>query len=122
MLDTVPADKTHRCHAVTEQVRADLKHAALAHLSSGFFTANAAWLVLAVIAFDLTRAAASRTDPDLARATTALPGRPQGGRRADPFNLVYRGGGPLDSRTRSVVWRRCWCTLDNPAPVISSTR
>ncbi|GIN05330.1 hypothetical protein Pve01_69880 [Planomonospora venezuelensis] len=71
VLDTVAADKTHRHHAVIEQVHADLKHAALAHLPSGVFTANAAWLVLAVIAFNLTRAAASLTDPQLARATTA---------------------------------------------------
>jgi len=49
--DTVAADKTHRGHAIIEQVHADLKHAALAHLPSGKFTANAAWLVLAVMAF-----------------------------------------------------------------------
>ena len=61
VLDTVAADKTHRGHAVIEQVHADLKGAALAHLPSGVFTANAAWLVLAVIAFNLTRAAASLT-------------------------------------------------------------
>lgn len=65
------ADKTHRHHAVIEQVHADLKGAALAHLPSGVFTANAAWLVLTVIAFNLTRAAASLTDPQLMRATTA---------------------------------------------------
>ena len=35
------------------------------------FTANAAWLVLAVIAFNLTRAAGTIAAPDLARATTA---------------------------------------------------
>jgi hypothetical protein len=35
------------------------------------FTANAAWLVLAVIAFNLTRAAGVLTGTDLARATTA---------------------------------------------------
>jgi hypothetical protein len=35
------------------------------------FTANAAWLVLAVIAFNLTRAAATLTTPALARASTA---------------------------------------------------
>jgi len=34
------------------------------------FTANAAWLVLAVIAFNLTRAAGALAAPDLARATT----------------------------------------------------
>ena len=69
--DTVAADKTHRGHAIIEQVHADLKHAALAHLPSGKFTANAAWLVLAVMAFNLTRAAATVTGPGLAKATTA---------------------------------------------------
>ena len=67
-LDTVTADKTHRGHAIIEQVNADLKNSALAHLPSGVFTANAAWLVLAVIAFNLTRAAAAGSD--LAKATT----------------------------------------------------
>jgi hypothetical protein len=71
VLDTVAADKTHRHHAVIEQVHADLKSAALAHLPSGVFTANAAWLVLAVIAFNLTRTAASLTEPQIAKATTA---------------------------------------------------
>lgn len=71
LADTVAADKTHRGHAIIEQVHADLKHAALAHLPSGKFTANAAWLVLAVMAFNLTRAAATITGPGLAKATTA---------------------------------------------------
>ena len=70
-LDTVAADKTHRGHAIIEQVHADLKASALAHLPSGVFTANAAWLVLAVIAFNLTRTAATITGPGLAKATTA---------------------------------------------------
>ena len=64
LLDTVTADKVHRRHAIIEQVHADLKNSALAHLPSGVFTANAAWLVLAVIAFNLTRAAAALTTPD----------------------------------------------------------
>ena len=64
-LDTVAADKTHRGHAIIEQVHADLKNSALAHLPSGRFTANAAWLVLAVIAFNLTRAAATITGKGL---------------------------------------------------------
>jgi DDE family transposase len=71
LLDTVAADKTHRGHAIIEQVHADLKSSALAHLPSGVFTANAAWLVLAVIAFNLTRAAGALTATDLAKATTA---------------------------------------------------
>lgn len=70
-LDTVTADKTHRQHAVIEQVNADLKSSALAHLPSGVFTANAAWLVLAVIAFNLTRAAAALAGGTLTKATTS---------------------------------------------------
>jgi len=70
-LDTVTADKTHRGHAIIEQVHADLKDSALAHLPSGRFAANAAWLVLAVMAFNLTRAAATITGPALGKARTA---------------------------------------------------
>lgn len=69
-MDTVTADKTHRAHAVIEQVNADLKDSALAHLPSGLFTANAAWLVLATMAFNLTRAAAAVAGNQLAKART----------------------------------------------------
>jgi hypothetical protein len=70
--DTVAADQTHRRHAIIENVHADLKASALAHLPSGKFNANAAWLVCAVMAFNLTRAAATLTKATaLARATTA---------------------------------------------------
>ncbi|WP_345301002.1 IS1380 family transposase, partial [Gordonia humi] len=71
--DTVAADKTHRGHAIIEQVHADLKNGPLAHLPSGVFTANSAWLVLAVITFNLTRTAGVIADRAgrLARATTA---------------------------------------------------
>ena len=71
VLDTVATDQTHRGHAIIENVHADLKNSALAHLPSGKFNANAAWLVLAVIAFNLTRAAAAIVGPDLAKTTTA---------------------------------------------------
>ena len=71
VFNTITADTTHRGHAVIEQVNADLKASALAHLPSGVFTANAAWLVLAVMAFNLTRAAATLTGTGLAKATTA---------------------------------------------------
>ena len=56
-LPTLPAEADHRRHAIIEQVIADLKNGPLAHLPSGKFPANAAWLVLAAIAFNLTRAA-----------------------------------------------------------------
>jgi hypothetical protein len=70
-LDTVTADTTHRGHAIIEQVFADLKGSALAHLPSGRFASNSAWLVLASIAFNLTRAAGAIAGGRHARVTTA---------------------------------------------------
>jgi hypothetical protein len=70
VLNTVAADKTHRGHAIIEQVHADLKNSALAHLPSGRFMANSAWLVLAVMAFNLTRAAGTLAGGRFSRATT----------------------------------------------------
>jgi Transposase DDE domain group 1 len=67
MLD---AEATHRDHAIIEQVIADLKDSALAHLPSGRFTANAAWLACATIAHNLTRAAGALASPRHARART----------------------------------------------------
>ena len=67
MLD---AEATHRDHAIIEQVIADLKDSALAHLPSAVFTANAAWLVCATIAFNLTRAAGALASTRHARART----------------------------------------------------
>jgi len=68
MLD---AETCHRQHAVIEQVNADLKSGALAHLPSGSFAANSAWLVLAAIAFNLTRATGTLASTFHARATGA---------------------------------------------------
>ncbi len=65
------AEKTHRAHAIIEQVIADLKAGPLTHLPSGKFTANFAWLVLAAMAFNLTRAAGTLASAFHARATTA---------------------------------------------------
>jgi hypothetical protein len=70
-LPMLDAEAAHRGHAVIEQVIADLKNSALAHLPSGSFAANAAWLVLAAIAFNLTRAAGALASAFHARATTA---------------------------------------------------
>ncbi len=67
----VDAESTHRGHAIVEQVIADLKNSALAHLPSGRFTANAAWLVCAAIAFNLTRALGVLAGAQFTRATTA---------------------------------------------------
>ena len=56
--DTVAADHIHRRHAIIEQINAELKNGALAHMPSGVFNANAAWLAVAAITHNLLRAAA----------------------------------------------------------------
>jgi hypothetical protein len=66
----VAAEACHRDHALIEGVFADLKDGPLAHAPSGKFTANSAWLVLAAIAFNLTRAAARLASKTLGRART----------------------------------------------------
>lgn len=50
----VDADLTHRGHAIVEQVFADLIDGPLAHMPSGRFAANAAWLTLAAMTHNLT--------------------------------------------------------------------
>jgi hypothetical protein len=65
------AEADHRRHAIIEQVIADLKAGPLAHLPSGRFNANGAWLVLAAMALNLTRAAGTLASLFHARATTA---------------------------------------------------
>ena len=70
-LGLVDAEACHRDHAQIEGVFADLKDGPLAHAPSGKFTANAAWLVCAAIAFNLTRAAARIASKTLGRARTA---------------------------------------------------
>ena len=119
--DTVAADKTHRGHAIIEQVHADLKNSALAHLPSGVFTANAAWLVLAVIAFNLTRAAATLTGPTLAKATTAtirrkliaIPARIA--RRARRLTLHLPQAWPWE-----VAWTRLFTQTCGPPPPVTT--
>ena len=56
--DTVAADHIHRKHAIIEQINAELKNGALAHMPSGVFNANAAWVAVAAITHNLMRAAA----------------------------------------------------------------
>ena len=68
----VQAEAQHRGHAVIEQVNADLIAGALAHLPSGRFAANDAWLTCAAISHNLTRAAGVLAGPAYrsARPTT----------------------------------------------------
>ncbi len=71
-LDKIQADQYHRGHAIIEQVIAELKAGPLAHLPSGKFTANAAWLACAVIAFNIARAAAVAAGMTKIRMATLL--------------------------------------------------
>jgi Transposase DDE domain group 1 len=57
--ELVQAEGQHRDHAIIEQVFADWSDGPLAHLPSGFFPANAAWLTCAAITHNLLRAAGS---------------------------------------------------------------
>ena len=65
------AEAQHRDHAVIEQVFADWASGPLAHLPSGSFPANAAWLTLAAIACNLLRAAGALASLTYAKARGA---------------------------------------------------
>jgi len=54
---TAAADITHRRHALIETVFADLIDGPLAHMPSGRFGANSAWILCAAITHNLLRAA-----------------------------------------------------------------
>jgi hypothetical protein len=68
---TTDADLTHRAHAVIEGVFADLIDGPLAHLPSGRFGANGAWLICATIAHNLLRAAGTLTSRTYGKARAA---------------------------------------------------
>lgn len=70
-LSTVESDLTHRQHAIIETTFADLIDGPLAHLPSGRFDANAAWVVCAAIAHNLLRAAGTLTSTFHAKARGA---------------------------------------------------
>ena len=67
----IQAEAHHRDHAIIEQVFADLSCGPLAHLPSGRFPVNAAWLTLAAICHNLTRAAGCLASAFHARARNA---------------------------------------------------
>lgn len=117
-LSAVEADQRHRDHAIVEQVIAELKANALAHLPSGSYAANAAWVAHAVIAFNLARATGAAA-PGHARARWAtlrdriinIPARIAAtGRRLDlhlPRDWPWATG-----------WESLWATATGPpAPV-----
>jgi hypothetical protein len=83
--DTLTLEADHRRHAVVEDPIRDLKYGlGLNHLPSGRFAANAAWLVINVLAYNLARwvdrigrgpTAPPRTVKTMRSRVFALPGR-----------------------------------------------
>jgi hypothetical protein len=69
--ELVQAEGQHRDHAVIGQVPADWTDGPLAHLPSGHFAANAAWLPIAAMAHNLLRAAGALASLLLAKARAA---------------------------------------------------
>jgi Transposase DDE domain group 1 len=67
----VQAESQHRGHAIVEQVFADVTSGPLAHLPSGRFAANAAWLTIAAMAHNLLRAAGALASLPYAKARAA---------------------------------------------------
>lgn len=118
-LGLVEADQRHRDHALIEQVIAELKDGPLAHLPSGKYAANAAWVAHAVIAFNIARAAAVAADQHRARWATL---------RTRIINVPAR----IASTGRRMVlhlpthwpwansWESLWSTATGPPAIVAT--
>jgi len=105
-LDAVAADAHHRDHAIIEQVNAELKAGPLAHLPSGKYAANAAWLACTVMAFNLSRAAAHATGMPKARMATMT-------RRivATPARIAHTARHVIVHLPATWPWANAWTLL-----------
>ncbi|MFC6554279.1 hypothetical protein [Nonomuraea cavernae] len=112
------AEEHHRDHAVQEQVNADLIDGPLAHLPSGHFAANAAWLTCAAITHNLLRALGCLASAFHARARgTTL-------RRhliSVPARLARHGRGHLTLHLPrhwrwGLAWMNTFTTTHDPPP------
>ena len=118
-LGLVEADQTHRAHAIIEQVIAELKDGPLAHLPSGTYAANAAWVAHAVIAFNIARASAVAAGQPKARWATVrtqiinTPARVASTGRRLVLHLPEHW--PWES-----AWQTLWATATRPR-VVSTT-
>src|SRR6478752_4957483 len=107
-LPTAEADITHRRHAIIETTFADLIDGPLAHIPSGLFAANCAWLACAVIAHNLLRAAGTIAGGDhtVARGATL---------RRDLVTVPARFAAPARKPTLHLPahwpWQTGWKTL-----------
>lgn len=118
-LSLVEADERHRDHAVIEQVIAELKDGPLAHLPSGKYAANAAWVAHAVIAFNLARATAVAANMRTARWATLrtkiikIPARiASTSRRLDLHLPVHWPWAP--------AWQLLWSTATSPPATVTA--
>ena len=111
-LPSTEADPTHRRHAIIETTFADLIDGPLAHIPSGLFSANCAWLAAAVIAHNLLRAAGTLAGGDAAVARGAT-------LRRDLVNVPARFAAPARKPTlhlpthwpRQTQWKTLWDTV-----------
>ena len=116
-LPTAEADLTHRKHAIVETTFADLIDGPLAHIPSGLFAANCAWLACAVIAHNLLRAAATLAGGEHAVARGAT-------LRRDLVNVPARFAAPARKPTlhlpahwpSQIGWKTLWDNIIGYSP------
>ena len=107
-LPTTEADITHRKHAIVETTFADLIDGPLAHIPSGLFAANCAWLACAVIAHNLLRAAGTLAGGDARRRPRRHPA-PRPGQRARPLRRARPQADAAPARALALANR-----MENP--------
>jgi hypothetical protein len=114
--ELVQAEGQHRGHAIVEQVFADVTSGPLAHLPSGHFAANAAWLSIAAMTHNLLRAAGALASLPYAKARAATI-------RRDLISVAARtarhGRGHLtlhlpEGWHREQEWRNLWDAACGP--------
>ena len=118
-LPTTEADITHRHHAIVETTFADLIDGPLAHIPSGLFAANCAWLACAVIAHNLLRAAGTIAGGAHAVARGAT-------LRRDLVNVPARFAAPARKPTLhlpahwpwQIGWKTLWDNITGYSPAI----
>ena len=106
-------------HAIIETTFADLINGPLAHIPSGLFAANCAWLACAVIAHNLLRAAGTIAGGDHAVARGAT-------LRRDLVTVPARFAAPARKPTLhlpahwpwQIGWKTLWDTIIGYSPAI----
>ena len=118
-LPVAEADITHRRHAIIETTFADLIDGPLAHIPSGLFAANCAWLACAVITHNLLRAVGTLAGGHHAVARGAT-------LRRDLVNIPARFAAPARKPMLhlpahwpwQIGWKTLWDNIIGYSPVI----